>query len=233
MGLEDLRAELALLQDPERAEAAARGAAAGGLKHLGADLAEVRRLAQAHPSLDVDEVRELLSADTLEERLLAVFALVRAYRNGSDDERRGIFDEVIARRSRLTHWDLVDLCAEHIVGAWLWGARQERDPWDQLQGIALVPHPWERRLALVAALVRARTHPTECFALVASLCADQTEPVQQALGWLMREISKRHPAECDGFLRSHYRELPKQTLRTAIERLPEDARQFYVRARML
>ncbi|MCC7440810.1 MAG: DNA alkylation repair protein [Bdellovibrionales bacterium] len=245
MRLSALRQELENLQDPDRAEAlasfhaSAAGAGAGAppLRFLGADVAQVRRLARAHVGdLKPESLRQLLSSPTLEERLLAAFVLVKRFQGGDAAEREAVFQEVLALRARLNHWDLVDLCGEHVLGAWLWAPDAPplpRGPAKLLLELASGPTAWERRLALVAAIPRARTRPDDCFEAAALLCPDPGEPVQQALSWLLREVSKRLPDAADRFLQVHYLELPKQTLRAAIEKLPDDRRAFYLRARML
>jgi 3-methyladenine DNA glycosylase AlkD len=46
---------------------------------------------------------------------------------------------------------------------------------------------------------------------------------------MLREIYKKDAKTCEAFLRENYAQLPRTTLRYAIERMQEDKRQRYLK----
>jgi len=58
---------------------------------------------------------------------------------------------------------------------------------------------------------------------------DQEDLIHKAVGWILREIYKKDSNTCKTFLEENYAQLPRTTLRYAIERMQEDKRQRYLK----
>ena len=56
--------------------------------------------------------------------------------------------------------------------------------------------------------------------------------MHKANGWLLREMGKKNEQELLDFLNLHDLEMPRTTLRYAIERLDENLRQDYLKGRI-
>ena len=170
-------------------------------------------------------ILSLLHSRFHEERLLALLILVRLFERGDDAERQRIHNLYLENTRYINNWDLVDLTAEHIVGAYLMD--KSKQPLHDLARSTLL---WERRIAIVATfhfIRRSEFGPT--LRVAGMLLSDTEDLIHKATGWMLREVGKRDMEQEESFLREHYRRMPRTMLRYAIERFPERKRQRYLR----
>ena len=57
-----------------------------------------------------------------------------------------------------------------------------------------------------------------------SLHGDEEDLIQKAVGWMLRDAGKRHPARLERYLRVNGPAIPRTTVRYAIERFSGDLR---------
>ena len=69
----------------------------------------------------------------------------------------------------------------------------------------------------------------ESLRMALLLLKDPEDLLHKAVGWMLREVQKRDNAAAEAFLLKHYRQMPRTMLRYAIERLPEERRQAYLK----
>jgi 3-methyladenine DNA glycosylase AlkD len=180
----------------------------------------VRAYLRDHRDLDHDALlaiaESLFASRWYEHRLAASLLLAaRAAMLGTNDLRR---IERMLRDART--WALVDVLAEHVVGS-----IAARDPRAvrTLRTWARDDDFWIRRSALLALLHTLRRGGGD-FALFESLAAPmlgETEFfVRKAIGWILRETSKKQPALVRGFLGRHARACSGVTYREAVKYLP-------------
>ncbi|MFC8616038.1 DNA alkylation repair protein [Micromonospora purpureochromogenes] len=227
----DVRHELASLADPRRAEASSRflqmspGGYGEGDTAIGVSVPEQRRVAARYwRDLSLAETAKLLTSSVHEERLTALFILVRKFTKGDEEERGQIFSLILANTDRINNWDLVDSSAPYIVGPWL--IDKERSVLDRLAESSLV---WDRRIAIMAtfAFIKAGDfHWT--FRLSERLLRDPHDLVQKAVGWMLREVGNRDRAAEEEFLARRYRAMPRVMLRYAIEKFEPQRRREYL-----
>jgi len=188
-----------------------------GDRFRGIRVPALRQLASRFAALSLAGIVRLLAAPHHEDRLLALLLLVRRFEAGDEAERRRIFTTYLQQSRRINNWDLVDLSAPGIVGAWT--AEHGLEPLDALIRSRVL---WERRIAMVATLHlirRGRCAPT--LELARHCLTDREDLMHKAAGWMLREIGKRDLAALRGFLDQHSAAMPRTMLRYAIERFEE------------
>ncbi len=217
--------------DPERVPQLQRffktgpGEYAEGDQFLGLRVPAIRELSRDFRGMELEELESLLYSPWHEARLLALIRLVHRYQRASNEDRQAIYDLYLRNRQRIDNWDLVDVSAEHIVGAHL--AERDLEPLLELADDDLL---WSRRIAVIATFYfvrRDRFEPT--LILAERLLTDSHDLIHKAVGWMLREVGKRDESALEAFLGAHYHDMPRQMLRYAIERLPQDRREAYLR----
>ena len=229
---EIIRSEMRSLSDPAKARVLARFFKTGpgdygeGDRFYGVIVPKIRGVAKAHRKAPRREIRKLLCSQFHEERLAALLILVDQYQRGNDLQKREIYDLYLASTAHINNWDLVDLTAQHIVGAYLKGKETS-----VLTRLALSKSLWERRIAMLATYHFIRLGDSgETLRIAELLQRDPHDLIHKAVGWMLREVGKRCSlkAECE-FLDAHAATMPRTMLRYAIERFPEKLRLHYLK----
>jgi 3-methyladenine DNA glycosylase AlkD len=231
MKARDVQKRLKNLGNPEHAAVSQRffktgpGQYGEGDIFIGIRVPVLRKLAGECRDLPVSEIEILLRSPIHEERLLAVLLFVRIFKTGPDDVKKDIYDRYLKSTEFINNWDLVDVSAEHIVGAYLMD--KSRRP---LYRLAKSKKLWERRIAIMATFhfVKRREF-AETLKISSMLLADRHDLIHKATGWMLREIGKRDLRTEETFLKEHYKNMPRTMLRYAIEKFPEGKRQRYLK----
>jgi len=187
-GIETIRKEIKRLADPEKAKILQRffktgpGQYGEGDVFAGITVPVTRKLVRKYCDLPLGDAAELLKSPIHEERLLALLILVEKARRGDDATRKRIYGLYLKNTRTINSWDLVDLSAEHIVGAWLAGGNREK-----LYRLAKSKSLWERRIAIVATFHDIkRGRPDHTLALADVLMGDRHDLIHKAVGWMLR-----------------------------------------------
>lgn len=231
--LHELRNEFIKRRDPARAKVLAgffkcgKGEYAEGDEFYGITVPETRRIARAYTGrISWKDIERLLMRGKHEERLCALIMLVDKFEKTSTSDRKKIVDFYCTHTAFINNWDLVDLSAPRIPGAYFFGK-----PNTLLSKFARSKNLWERRIAIIATLYNIRYgdyHTT--FETADILLHDQHDLIHKAVGWMLREVGKCHGTRVlEGFLRPRYKTMPRTMLRYAIERFPEQKRRRYLR----
>jgi 3-methyladenine DNA glycosylase AlkD len=227
--------ELAKLADPEQAAVLRRffktgpGQYGQGDMFRGIKVPVLRQIVKKYPDLPLADAEKLLHAGHHEDRLLGLLFLVAGFEKGGAEVRRGIHRLYLDNTRFINNWDLVDVTAPHIVGAYLFD--RSRAPLCRLARSALL---WERRIAIVATFYFIRRNQfDDTLKIAGMLLGDKHDLMHKAVGWMLREVGKRDLAAEEGFLQKHCGHMPRTMLRYAIERFAPDKRAGYLHGRSL
>jgi len=196
-----------------------------GALFLGIRVPVLRALAKKYRRhIDLDGIKALLRSPFHEKRLFALLLMIDEFRS-QKNLRRILFKLYLANTTHINNWDLVDVSAHHIVGAFL--QDKSREP---LYRLARSNCLWERRIAMVATFhYISQGEASTALDMAAILLHDEHDLIHKAVGWMLREIGKHCGLETEEvFLRRHCTTMPRTMLRYAIERFPEDLRRAYL-----
>jgi 3-methyladenine DNA glycosylase AlkD len=88
---------------------------------LGIRVPDLRRLASSFFDVPAAVFPRLLASSYHEERMLALLLMIRRFECGDGKIQENIFRLYLAHTDRINSWDLVDISAPPIVGAYLHG----------------------------------------------------------------------------------------------------------------
>jgi len=191
---------------------------------LGIRVPEVRKLAKEYKDIPLKEALTLLKSPYHEVRLFALIALVNAFAKGDQSTQNKIYELYLANTRYINNWDLVDLSAPNIVGAYL--LEKSRKP---LYPLAKSKSLWERRIAVLATFCFIKNNQFEdAFKIAEILLKDKEDLIHKAVGWMLREAGKRDVKCEEEFLKKHCRVMPRTMLRYAIERFSPAKRRMFL-----
>jgi 3-methyladenine DNA glycosylase AlkD len=235
MSVKKIKAELRKHASPRKAKLLQRffktgpGEYAEGDIFLGINVPTVRRLAKQYADLSLAETLKLLRSAIHEERLLALLILILQYRQADPARKKAIYEVYLRNTRHINNWDLVDVTAKHIVGAYL--ADKARAP---LYALAKSGSLWERRIAILSTFhfIEHNDH-RDTLKIAEILISDPHDLIHKAVGWMLREVGKRDIDAEERFLRKYGAKMPRTMLRYAIERFPELKRRVYLRSKII
>lgn len=229
-----IRSKLKELANEKNAEVARRffktgpGEYGEGDKFLGIRVPILRKLAKEHQTITVEWAEHLLKSPIHEERLLALFILIRIYSREEVAVKKRIYELYLNSTEFINNWDLVDGSAEHIVGDFL--INRDKRP---LYRLARSKNLWERRISIMSTFcfIKRRQY-AETLRISKKLLTDKEDLIHKAVGWMLREVGKRDLLIEENFLKEHYTYMPRTMLRYAIEKYPESKRQRYLKGKI-
>src|ERR1039458_9254172 len=152
MSLTEIKKEIKKNANPQKAELLQRffktgpGQYGEGDIFLGIMVPVQRSIVKKYKDLPLKDVKELLYSNLHEERLIALLILVEQYNKGDEQKKENIFTFYHLHRKRINNWDLVDLTAHRISGAYL----MDKDK-SLLYKLAESKNIWDRRIAVLSA----------------------------------------------------------------------------------
>jgi len=228
-----IKRELEQNADPEKAKFLPRffqvvpGGYGEGDLFLGVKVPLQRRIARKYyREIPLNEAEKLLQDPFHECRLTALFILcLRFEKARTKKEQAEIVNLYLRNLSYVNNWDLVDSSAYKILGPYLLDKEK-----DLLFKLADEEDLWKQRIAIITTFYFIRNGRfTETFMLAERYLQHQHDLIHKAVGWMLREISKRDFPAAYGFLIKHYRKMPRTMLRYAIEKFDPELREKFMK----
>lgn len=232
MSLSNLRAELKQNADPKQATVlrgffkTGKGEYGEGDIFLGIKVPIQRTIAKNYQNLPLADLLNLLHSKIHEERFTALVLMVNLYQKGDSALKKQIYKAYLADSEWINNWDLVDTSTPQIVGDYLCNFGDVKIL-DKLAESNLL---WDRRIAILATFTFIRNNnfkPTLKIAKI--LLRDNHDLIHKAVGWMLREVGKKDLTVLKQFLDDHAHEMPRTTLRYAIEKLNRQERNQYLK----
>ena len=192
---------------------------------LGVRTPDIRNVAKRFSqTITLKALTELIKNPIHEVRLCALIILVNKYNKEEPDR---IYHYYLKHLNSVNNWDLVDTSAPHIVGDYLYKNPEKSMI---LLEFSHSENLWVRRISIVSTFAFIKNNEFKKTLEIAKLLFnDDHDLIHKAVGWMLREIYKRDEGLIKGFLRQNYAQIPRTTLRYAIERMDKEERLSYLK----
>ena len=205
-----------------------KGQYAEGDKFLGVRNPSTRRTAKEFANLPIEEAAKTARSKWHELRLCSLLILANKYQHKSTPEpaRADIFRIYtrLAQEGFVNNWDLVDLTAPDITGAYAFAHGV-----NELEVFAASGMLWQERIAVLSMFPFIRAGEQDIpFRMVTRFLGHRHDLMHKACGWMLREIGKRDREALTAYLNTHKAKMPRTALRYAIEHYPEPERKAFL-----
>jgi len=193
---------------------------------IGVRMGQVFSLAKEFIAMTPDEIEKLLESKIHEVRAGGCSIMDKQARSKktSPAKRKELYDLYLRRHDRINNWDLVDVCAIHVVGGYLF----ER-PRKILYKLARSKNMWERRTSIVSTAYFIRKGDLDDTYKIAEVLLDEKEDlVHKATGWMLRFAGDKDRPRLLRFLDKHAATMPRVALRYSMEHLEKQQRDHYL-----
>ncbi|WP_027456116.1 DNA alkylation repair protein [Xylanibacter brevis] len=216
-----------------------------GDEFLGIKVPKTREVVKAAAKdTPLSEIPELLMCRWHEVRLCGLLILVwhferlTAKRLINDAEairkREEILTLYLKYAEQANNWDLVDMSAPKILGAWVAcpapSKEEEKKKKEVLDELATSTNLWKQRMSIVCTWKTSQMGDASwCLRYAEIHLHHPHDLMHKAVGWMLREMGKRVSMDLlRDFLHQHVHEMPRTTLRYAIEKMNDTERKYWM-----
>lgn len=181
-----------------------------------------------------EDLEECISSEYHEVRLAALLTLVEIFKGASGMTEGECIEFYLSHTDRINNWDLVDLSCYPLLGEWLLD-KDRTMLYDLARSGKTI---WEQRIGIVSTMTFIRHGQLQdTFDIADILLHHPHDLIHKAVGWLLREAGKRDKAALLAYLNEipgtsprmmRASQMPRTMLRYAIEKFPEEERQYYL-----
>ncbi len=195
---------------------------------LGISVPNQRLIAKEfYQQVSLNDIKNLLSSDIHEYRLTALLMLVLKYEKSKDElVRKEIIDFYLAQTSQINNWDLVDTSCYKILGHYCFHQKRE----ELLFELADSEDLWEKRIAIVSTMYFIKQ---KSFSIIPEIVLKNLnhshDLMHKANGWMLREMGKMNEEKLIEFLDEYTLQMPRTTLRYALEKIDPILKDYYMK----
>lgn len=213
-----------------------------GDEFLGLKVPQTREVVKhvAH-DMDLCGIPELLKSPWHEVRLCGLLIMAEKFKKlavkklSSDEEAISQRDDILTLylnyAEQANNWDLVDLSAPYILGQWLMlPTHIVKEKQQVVDELAQSYNLWRQRMSMVCTWMTSKMgDPSWCLRYAEIHLHHPHDLMHKAVGWMLREMGKRVDMELlRDFLRQHADNMPRTTLRYAIEKMTDEERKYWM-----
>ncbi len=231
-GFELLQFELQNLADEKKAKhlsqffKTGKGQYAEGDVFLGINVPVIKSVVKKYyADLSLKDMASLLHSSWHDYRFAALQSMVMQYEKADKKKQKSIVDAYLANIKGINNWDLVDCSAHKIIGSWSY---QEQDL-TLIEKLSDSKNLWQERIAVVSSWYFIKKGQYSLtLKLAIKFMHHPHDLMHKAIGWMLREVGKQDKKVLTDFLDAYAPQLPRTTLRYAIERFAKEEREFYM-----
>lgn len=197
-----------------------------GDQFIGVRMGQVFTLVKEFIEMTPTEIEKLLDSKIHEVRAGGCSIMDKQARSKktTTERRKELYDLYLRRHDRINNWDLVDVCAIHVIGGYLFDK-----PRRVLYKLARSKNMWERRTSIVSTAYFIRQRDLDdTFKIAEMLLGDKEDLIHKATGWMLRFAGDKDRARLLAFLDKHAATMPRTALRYAIEKFDKKHREHYL-----
>ncbi len=211
-----------------------------GDEFLGLKVPQTREVVKHVADVPLHEVPALLQNRYHEIRLCGFLILVHQFeklctkRLATDETAMKQRDEIVSMylhyADHANNWDLVDLSAPKIIGRWAMLPTHLGNQQDMIDSLAFSNNLWRQRISMVCTWMTSRQgDPSWCLRYAEIHLHHPHDLMHKAVGWMLREMGKQVSMDfLRDFLQQHVHEMPRTTLRYAIEKMALEERDYWM-----
>ncbi len=193
----------------------------------GVTVPDIRNVAKKYYiQISLNGIKELINSEIHEIRLTGYLILTYKYEKESKQEKEIIANFYLENLSGANNWDIVDLSCYKILGSYLIDNPQKRYI---LYKLVNSSNLWEQRISIVSTLAFIKNNDyIDTLNISKILLNNKHDLIHKAVGWMLRDVGKRDINILKKFLKENIKEIPRTTLRYAIEKMDERERKYFL-----
>lgn len=178
-------------------------------------------IAKKNIAANLNELEELLDSPFHEARHCALLILVIQFKKADETEKKKLVKFYLKKKKRVNNWDLVDSSAHKILGQYCF----ENNDTKIMEKLLRSKNMWDRRMAMLSTWPFIKNGQLNiAYDYTRELLTDKEDLMHKVVGWMLREVGKRNEKSLIQFIEKHGNQMPRTTLRYAIERIEPNLR---------
>jgi len=190
--------------------------------YIGIPAPALRKISRKYyKTIKINELNLLISSKLHEYRLLALIILTDKIKKANLENQKLIVEYYLENLKYVNNWDLVDVSAYSILGMYLYNIND----YSLLYEFSESDNLWIKRIGIVATNYLIRNNELSVtLDIVDILLKDTHDLIHKANGWMLRNLGDKDQDLLTEYLYTNYYDIPRTTLRYAIEHYQEDKR---------